>query len=70
MNWQTTNNYQLQLTQEFFDKCPKAVFAALAVSYALRVTNEDFSKVQDELLNEWQCLHSAGIVPQKPIKQK
>lgn len=64
-----SNSYERVLTLNFYERIPKAVLAAIAVSYASRQTNEDFTKVQAEILNEWRCLHEAGIVPQKPIKQ-
>ena len=61
------NAYQEVLSQGFFEDCPKAVFAALAVSYASRQYEEDFTKVEAELKNEWRLLYQNGIVPQKPI---
>jgi hypothetical protein len=60
------NSYQEELTATFYAQCPKAVFAAMAVSYASRQVNEDFAHVEAELLNEWQVLYDNGIVPQKP----
>ena len=49
------NEYKDVLSGEFFDKTPKAVFAALAVSYAVRQYEDDFSKVEAELLREWKA---------------
>jgi len=54
-----------------YDKIPKAVFAAIAAS-ALNIAfcEDDLTKVNNALLNEWKVLHEAGIVPQKPIKSE
>lgn len=64
--FKTQNDYQKCIS--FYEDCPKAVLAAIAVSYALRQCNEDFEKLNEEILNEWRCLYESGIVPQKPIK--
>lgn len=60
------NEYQRMLSQEFFNKTPKAVFAALAVSFVYN--HKEFSKetIEDYLKAEWELLHTQGIVPQKP----
>lgn len=64
--FKTENEYQNLLKN--YDKMPKAVLAAIAVSYALRQVEEDFGRVEEEIMNEWRVLHSAGVVPQKPVK--
>lgn len=64
-----TNAYQEVLSDEFYNKTPKQVLAAICVSYALRQYEDDFSKVEQELLNEWKILHINGIVIQKPYNQ-
>lgn len=53
-----------------YDRIPKAVFAAIAAS-ALNVCfcEDDLTKVNGALIREWQTLHNAGIVPQKPIAE-
>jgi hypothetical protein len=63
-----TNEYQRLIVD--YDKIPKAVLAAIAVS-ALNIAfcEEDLNKVNDALLNEWKILHSAGVIPQKPIRE-
>lgn len=66
--FKTTNNYADALSGEFYEKCPKAVFAALAVSLGLLACDENFLKVESALIDEWKALHSAGIIPQKPPK--
>lgn len=67
--FKTTNEYADTLSGDFYEKCPKAVFAALAVSLGLLTCDEDFSKVESALIDEWKALHAAGIVPQKPINK-
>lgn len=51
-----------------FDKIPKSVLAAIAVSFALRHNNEDLNGVEQDIIREWAILHNNEIVPQKPIK--
>ena len=57
-------------------KCPKAVLAAIAVSYAHINLDHDAGELFDEetitkkLHEEWTALYASGIVPQKPIKLK
>ena len=61
-----TNNYARAC--DGFDKTPKAVYAALAFSLAVRLAgNDDTEDANRILLNEWRALHENGIVPQKPI---
>jgi hypothetical protein len=48
-----------------YDRTPKAVFAALAVSFAMR---SGLTGTASECLDEWRVLHENGIVPQKPLK--
>lgn len=48
-----------------FDDCPKAVLAAIAVSFI--TTGGDWpARAQAGIIREWRILHEAGIVPQKP----
>lgn len=54
---------------EFYARTPKAVFAAIALSYATRL----FAKTEgtdsiDVLVEEWKTLHENGIIPQNPGK--
>ncbi len=44
----------------------KTVIAAVAYSFALRLTNDDFEAAKKLCTDEWQILYSNGIVPQKP----
>ncbi len=63
------NNYAYALTTEFFIKIPKAVLAAIAVSYASRLGEGDnFEDAQNEIHYEWGALYQTGIVPQRPPK--
>lgn len=61
------NSYTDLLSSEFYERCPKAVVAAIAVSFAILQGNNDAS-VEDALLTEWTILHKSGIVPQKPYR--
>jgi hypothetical protein len=60
-----SNEYAKQFGRRY-GKIPKAVFAAVAFSYASSggdVQEHGVAKV----LEEWRILHDNGIVPQKPI---
>lgn len=66
------NEYQETL-ERLFDKTPKAVFAAIAVSFLKRLGGGESdtdtpAAIQAAILNEWSILHANGIVPQKPSK--
>ena len=60
------NNYAEAISPELYEKTPKAVFAALAVSLALQVNGENFEILDAGFLREWDTLYKNGIVPQKP----
>lgn len=66
----TSNEYADLIDSSLYEKMPKTVLAAIAVSFALRLAEDDFSQVQDLLVEEWDTLHTAGIVPQKPQKER
>ena len=61
------NEYQAALGQEFFDACPKAVFAALAVSL-VSGGGEHLEEATSCLRAESQTLFDNGIVAQAPPK--
>lgn len=62
----TQNQYAAIVQQgKLYESCPKAVFAALAVSYASR-GGDYLDGVSDLLLKEWWILYQNQIVPQKP----
>lgn len=58
-----TNEYSRQVS--FYDQCPKAVFAAIAVS-ALTVGGDHLDKASNLILMEWWALYENGIVSQNP----
>lgn len=51
---------------DLYDKVPKSVLAAIAVS-ALTVGGDYLDEARARLLAEWKALHENKIVPQKPI---
>lgn len=50
-----------------YDDTPKSVFAALALSFALRLCEDDIHRARELLIEEWEILHRNEIIPQKPI---
>ena len=63
------NSYQEMLSLEFYEKCPKAVFAAIAVSFVLNHQGTDSELTEETILKEWGILHQSGIIPQKPYRE-
>lgn len=63
----TSNEYQDQLGK-FYARTPKAVFAAIAYSFADRLDGETPTPygIKIAIINEWRALNENGIVPQKP----
>ena len=64
-----TNAYAALLDPKVYESIPKAVFAALAVSFATHGdpwNPENGGTAQELILNEWQILHENDIVPQRP----
>jgi hypothetical protein len=61
-----TNQYADALGDSF-TYTPKAVFAALAFSYAS--FGGDQQDAKRNLLREWETLHANGIVPQPPSRR-
>lgn len=63
-----SNGYIAELPD--FDRTPKAVYAAIALSLAVCQVGRDdekgFELARALLRGEWQALHASGIVPQKP----
>lgn len=51
---------------------PKAVWMAIAVSFAIQnmgsIDNPNCDNLRAYILNEWSILHDNGIVPQKPYR--
>lgn len=59
------SNSYAGLVGALYDSCPKAVFAAIAVSYA-SAGGDHPELVEYNLLREWWALFHSGIVPQRP----
>jgi hypothetical protein len=60
-----TNEYTKRIDSRVFEKTPKTVFAAIAVSAIMRDSAKyDATKY---LLEEWWILHDNDIIPQKPV---
>ena len=53
-----------------FDRTPKSVIAAIAVSFAALQSDGDFEKAKELIRQEWFLLHQGRVVPQKPPKAK
>lgn len=62
------NDYQKLISRELFEKTPKSVFAALAVSMFLNDRNYGFEQVDEAIISEWKVLYEQMILPQKPAK--
>ena len=62
--------YQMILSAKFFEKTPKAVFAALAVSFVYNFQcPENSALVEGLLIEEWETLFEHALVSQKPFKK-
>jgi hypothetical protein len=61
------NEYNL-LLGELYDKTPKAVFAAIAVS-SITCGGDYLDEAFDLILKEWKILYQNGIVPQHPPRR-
>jgi hypothetical protein len=48
-----------------YDRIPKAVLAAIAVSYG-SAGGDNLQDAEARVLEEWRILHENGIVPQAP----
>lgn len=64
------NEYQQRIDPAFYETCPKAVLAAIAVSLLNRLDPTEKLDYTSCLHLEWATLHDNGIVPQKPEKWK
>ncbi len=60
------NEYAESVGPKFYERCPKAVFAAIAVS-ALTNGGDKLREADRRVLKEWWILYHAGVVTQKPI---
>jgi len=65
----TSNHYADIIPPALYAATPKAVFAAMAVSYAINSSDGDQRGAAETFLREeWAALYAAGIVPQRPPK--
>ncbi len=60
------NAYQEMVSDDLFDRTPKAVWASLAISFLFNHQGLANEHLENGILEEWQCLFENGIVPQKP----
>jgi hypothetical protein len=60
------NEYELSLNRDMYHSTPKAVFAAIAMSFAAR--DGGLEEAQSAIISEWVTLFEQGIVPQDPKK--
>jgi len=58
------NGYVEEL-EDLYEKTPKAVFAAIAIS-ALTTGGDYLEHAKERILEEWVALYENGIVSQKP----
>jgi len=62
-----TNEYAMAAGIDFYHSTPKAVWAALATSFAT-IGGDRLEEAHALLMEEWRILHQDGIVWQKPPK--
>jgi hypothetical protein len=65
-----TNNEYAKAFGRLYAKTPKAVFAAVAFSYASWASGEEAhtgAETVARFVKEWRILHENGIVPQRPV---
>jgi hypothetical protein len=60
------SNEYAKLLGPLYTGMPKAVIAAIAVSFANRINEGVFDGVECLIADEWQALYENGIVPQRP----
>lgn len=63
------SNEYVDVFPDLFERTPKSVFAAVALSLALRLNDDDLQDAIAELVSEWSVLHQNGIVPQAPPRR-
>jgi hypothetical protein len=66
--FKSTNEYMRQINGGLYEDTPKAVFAALVVSFLDQLSGGDEHDIDAEIIQEWSALYLNGIVPQKPPK--
>jgi len=60
------NNY-VDVIPKMFERTPKTVFAAIAISLASS-GGDHMDDINEKLLYEWYLLWTNGIVPQRPYR--
>ena len=71
MKIKTSNEYARAFGR-LYAKTPKAVFAAVAYSFAGWAAGNEAASTEVQIarfIEEWRILHENGIVPQKPAKK-
>ena len=70
--WKRFNEYANAFGSPYCET-PKAVFAAIALSFAVQLAGEEQATWDETakqavalVMREWRCLHANGIVPQAP----
>jgi len=61
-----SNPYADAVGMKMLDTCPKAVWAAIAYSFAMRLSEDNHARAIETLKREWLTLHGGNLVPQKP----
>ena len=64
-----TNSYIQCLEPGYFDKIPKTVWAAIAISLAT-TGGDRLNEATLAIIKEWRALYYNGIVKQKPPKEE
>jgi hypothetical protein len=59
------SNEYARIFGPLYEQTPKAVFAAIALSFAfMDIEEAGWEQAVKRVLKEWQTLHANGIVPQ------
>lgn len=67
MSLNKSNEYVDSLPGSFYDDIPKAVWAAMFLSYEINLGAAEIKDLPALVMKEWHALYNNGIVPQKPI---
>lgn len=58
------NEYAEAVPCAVYEAIPKAVWAAIAISFANRIDGDRLDQAAQMIVHEWSILHQNGIVPQ------